>query len=462
MKKKKSASEIDPKELEAKLKTKLEKKLRAEVEKDVRMDMDEKHRKSMLEDVRKNYTKKIKDLERHIYDLKHEKKDNRRMAGELKEHMAEDEQRIAELERQINSAEMKRIFIHNEFKNRLFEILCEIGIEQMEFSNVTRQTLVEERILHMTQKNPLYKSAKEAKRKEMCRAAEDEAMYFYDTHYKSHGLFLLYGDAFSVLKEDHSKAMTVSDREERLLEFMVPSNIFISEEGTRTALQKLAPMDGAICIDTFGTVQAAGRYIIVNREISSKITPYTGFGSKNITAQGITKELHNVCGITLSGRSKIVRLFENGKVVKTFEPEEGKLSHFKGRVLTEQFFFDTNNYFIRSKEFDNNVEILNAMLREHLKRGQEAKTLTVPFINRLKALFGHSWQVNAAFHMKDGKALGITLENVETRGDSSRKKKKTRKGIKSAKQVGKKKQEVLKIKATSSTKEAESEDDDID
>jgi len=446
MKKFKSSNDTDPRDLEARIRARLERKLRGEIEKDLRMSLDGEVRKSVVEDIKKNYSKKVKDLETHIDNLRREKKELEKKLADQNERIAESEQRIGELERQINSADMKRVFIHNDFKNRLFELLCEIAMEQMEFSKVTRNTLVEERILHLTQKNPLYKNAKETKRREMRRAAEDEALSFYDSHYKSHGLFLLYGDVFSVLKEDHSKAMTVSDREERLLESLVPSNIFISEEGAQSVLHRLAPMDGAICLDTFGTIQAAGRYIIVNRGISSKITPYTGFGSKNITSQGITRELHNICAITLSGRSKKVRLFENGEVVRTFEPESGKLSYYKNRVLTEQYFFDTSSYFITSEEFNNNFEILNTMLRAHFKRGKDSKTLTDPFITRLKTLFGHTWQTNASFRLRDGKELRVTLEKP---GKELKKvdRKKTARSRKSDGHPSSGKQDVLKVEA---------------
>ena len=86
----------------------------------------------------------------------------------------------------------ERIYIHEAFRERIFEVFCMIGMEHQMFGQITKNQLVEEKILRLQKMDNVYKNANELTKKRIENEVRKKAVEFFEAYYKSHGLFIVY------------------------------------------------------------------------------------------------------------------------------------------------------------------------------------------------------------------------------------------------------------------------------
>jgi len=305
----------------------------------------------------------------------------------------------------------EKTYIHPDFKERIFEVCCMIGMEHYMFGQITKTQLVEEKLLRLRKMDNVYKNANEITRKRIEREVKKKAMDFFEDYYKSHGLFIVYGDVETILSANRSKVLGLEESEQKLLNQLVPGRLFL-DENTKDYLKDISVMDGAICVDPFGIVQAAARYLVIDRELTlTKVPVYKGFGTKNLTAQCITEELDNIVGYTISGRSKLVRQFEHGEMCREFNPITGKLSLLEGGKIADQFQFNVRSYFKGSEEINEHIDLIYQIMEEQL--GQKNKDIVESVMYKLHKITQHRHIASKQFYTKDGKKIDSPDTSIE-------------------------------------------------
>jgi DNA integrity scanning protein DisA with diadenylate cyclase activity len=82
-------------------------------------------------------------------------------------------------------------------------------------------------------------------------------------------------------------------------------------------IKELAQLDGVFVITEDGVIESAGRYLTVD---ASKIDIPRGLGTRHAAVAAMTKET-NAIGVTVSQSGGIVRVFKDGRVIMTIEPQ---------------------------------------------------------------------------------------------------------------------------------------------
>ena len=305
----------------------------------------------------------------------------------------------------------EKIFIHPAFRDRIFEICCTIGMEHYMFGQITKSQLVEEKLLRLKKMDNVYKNANEATKRRIEEEVKKKAIEFFEDYYKSHGLFIIYGDVETILSDNRSKVLGLEETEQKLLNQMLPGRLFL-DESTKEYLKEISFMDGAVCVDSFGMVQAAARYLIIDRELTlTKVPIYKGFGTKNVTAQCITEELDDIVAYTISGRSKLIRQFEHGEMVREFNPIIGKLSLLENGEIVEQCQFSVKSYFKGSEEINEHIDLIYQLMEEQL--GQKNKDIVESVMYKLHKITQHRHVASKQFYLKDGRKIDSLDKNIE-------------------------------------------------
>ena len=362
-------------------------------------------------------------LERQLQDMHH-----------TKEKLKEDyEKQIEKYQMQIEKYEMQiealtnenlelqqmlqekkkgeRIYVHPAFSDRIFEVCCMIGMEHYMFSQIVKSQLIEEKLLRLKKMDNVYKNATEATKRRIEEEVKKKAIEFFEDYYKSHGLFIVYGNIETLLSDKRSKILGLEESEQKLLNRLVPGRFFL-DENTKEYLKEISVLDGAVCVDPFGIVKAAARYLIIDREITlSQVKVYKGFGTKNVTALCITKELSDIVAYTISGRSKLVRQFVNGELVREFNPITGKLSVLENGEIVEQYQFDVRSYFKGSEEINEHIDVIYKILEEQL--GQKNKEIVESVMYKLHKITQRPYVVSKQFYLKDGKKVEHPDKTIE-------------------------------------------------
>ena len=77
--------------------------------------------------------------------------------------------------------------------------------------------------------------------------------------------------------------------------------------------------DGAVIVDSTGQILGAGAYLIVDHPEAS--IPEGG-GARHLAAASVSMRPNVVAAITLSEETNVVRLFERGAAVRTYDPRK--------------------------------------------------------------------------------------------------------------------------------------------
>ena len=305
----------------------------------------------------------------------------------------------------------EKIFIHPAFRDRIFEICSTIGMEHFMFGQITKNQLVEEKLLRLKKMDNVYKNANDATKKRIEEEVTKKAVEFFEDYYKSHGLFIVYGDVETILSDNRSKVLGLEEAEQNLLNQMVPGRLFL-DENTKQYLKEISFLDGAICVDSFGVVQAAARYLIIDRDLTlTKVPIYKGFGTKNVTAQCISEEFEDIVAYTISGRSKLIRQFEHGEMIREFNPITGKLSFLENGEINEQYQFDVKSYFKGSEEINEHIDLIYQIMEEQL--GQKNKEIVESVMYKLHKITQHRHVASKQFYLKGGKRVKSPDKSIE-------------------------------------------------
>ncbi len=297
------------------------------------------------------------------------------------------------------------VYIHPEFRDRIFEVCCMISLESHMFGQITKEQQVEEKVLRLKELDKFYKNSSDAMKKSLERDAKKKAIELFEDYYKSHGIFIVYGNVENLLSDNRSKVLGLEEKEEELLERMVPGRLFL-DETSKEYLKAISVMDGAVCVDPFGIVQAAGRYLVIDRELTvSDISVTKGFGTKNVTAQFITDELDNIVACTISGRSKLVRQFEHGAMIQEFNPIKGILTKFENGEIMSQYKYDIKSYFKGSEEINEHIDLIYQIMEEQL--GKKNKEIVEAVMQRLHKTTQQPHISAQQFYLSDGKRLDL-------------------------------------------------------
>jgi len=128
------------------------------------------------------------------------------------------------------------------------------------------------------------------------------------------GTLFVIGDTDHVL--EHSKSMIFNPflgykKEER--------GVF--DDKVQESIKELASIDGAFLITSEGIVESAGMFLHAD---SGKTSPMRGLGARHAAAAAIT--LHtNAVAVVVSESTGAVRIFSNGKAVRTIKSYRGQL-----------------------------------------------------------------------------------------------------------------------------------------
>lgn len=94
--------------------------------------------------------------------------------------------------------------------------------------------------------------------------------------------------------------------------FFSKSKVSVFDEGMEKVLVKLAQIDGAVVLDSKGTVKAYGARL-------TKSSSFRGAGTRHSAAKGISQE-KGVVAILASEEDKVVRVFKNGNIAAEINP----------------------------------------------------------------------------------------------------------------------------------------------
>ncbi len=124
------------------------------------------------------------------------------------------------------------------------------------------------------------------------------------------GTAFLIGDSDEVLK--NSTQLILNPFKGHKVEDRHVTNPEISE-----TLKELAQLEGVFVISSAGVIEAAGRYLNVDK---NNVDVPRGLGTRHVAVAAMTVASRAI-GITVSHSGGIVRIFKNGGVVRKIEPQ---------------------------------------------------------------------------------------------------------------------------------------------
>ncbi len=83
-------------------------------------------------------------------------------------------------------------------------------------------------------------------------------------------------------------------------------------------IKELSQIDGVFSVSEHGVIESAGRYLNVDVD---KVDLPSGLGSMHAAVFVMTKETSSI-GITVSKSGGIIRILENGVVIKNLDPHK--------------------------------------------------------------------------------------------------------------------------------------------
>lgn len=105
----------------------------------------------------------------------------------------------------------------------------------------------------------------------------------------------------------------------------------IHYDGMRETAKELAQLDGAFVVSGTGVVVSACRFLNAS---SAGIQLPLGLGSRHMAAASMTRHTRAVCVVV--SQSSMVRIFENGKIVREIVPEQFMLRRFLAGLQAER------------------------------------------------------------------------------------------------------------------------------
>jgi len=125
------------------------------------------------------------------------------------------------------------------------------------------------------------------------------------------GTAFLVGDSDEVMRR--SKQLILNPFAGHLIGERVVTNHEINE-----TIKELSQIDGVFIVSEDGVIESAGRYLNVDVD---KVDLPPGLGSMHAAVFVMTKETSSI-GITVSKSGGIIRILENGVVIKTLDPHK--------------------------------------------------------------------------------------------------------------------------------------------
>jgi DNA integrity scanning protein DisA with diadenylate cyclase activity len=125
------------------------------------------------------------------------------------------------------------------------------------------------------------------------------------------GTAFLLGDSKKMM--ENSKQLLLNPFEGQLV-----GERLITNRDLHESIKELAQIDGAFIVNGDGIVEAAGRYLTVD---PSGVGIPRGLGTRHAAVAAMTAVMNSV-GITVSQSGGIVRIFKEGEVIMTIEPQK--------------------------------------------------------------------------------------------------------------------------------------------